>query len=323
MKYLQAMYLNFALLGALTSLLFCSDALALRPGEFSWEPELSASGPLVVIISLSDQSLSTYRNGIRIARSSISSGTKGRSTPTGVFMILEKEVTHFSTKYHHAPMPYMQRLTWQGIALHGGVLPGYPASHGCIRLPHEFAKLLYSITTRGTTVIVLDEKAPQPTLATQPGMIIWPKEAGEMRPIQGAYEWTPERSPEGPITILASAADKTVYVYRNGEPIGRAVLQIDDPKRLLGSHVFTMLEGLSETPSAFVRGRPAHRWMAVRTEGNATLSDLSRRVQVPPEFAEKVYDILLPGTTIVVTDAPALPLASSERAVPLMEDERK
>ena len=134
MKYFQAMYLNFALLVALTSLLFCSDASALRPGEFSWEPELSTSGPLVVIISLSDQSLSAYRNGIRIARSSISSGTKGRSTPTGVFTILEKEVTHFSNKYHHAPMPYMQRLTWQGIALHGGVLPGYPASHGCIRL---------------------------------------------------------------------------------------------------------------------------------------------------------------------------------------------
>ena len=140
----------------------------------------------------------------------------------------------------------------------------------------------------------------------------------------GGYEWTPERSLEGPITILASAADKTVYVYRNGEPIGRAVLQIDDPKRLLGSHVFTMLEGLkrdakrvcARSSGASVDGRK-------RTEGNATLSDLSRRVQVPPEFAEKVYDILLPGTTIVVTDAPALPSASSERAVPLMEDERK
>jgi hypothetical protein len=323
MKSFSARHLHFAVLVALTGLLFRANTFALRPGEFSWEPELSGNGPLVVIISLSDQSLSAYRNGIRIARSSISSGTKGRSTPTGVFTILEKEVTHFSNKYHHAPMPYMQRLTWQGIALHGGVLPGYPASHGCIRLPHEFAKLLYSITTRGTTVIVLDEKAPQPTFATQPGMIMWPKEAGAMRPINGAYEWTPERSAEGPITILASAADKTVYVYRNGEPIGRAVLQIDDPKRLLGSHVFTMLEGLSETPSAFVRGRRAHRWMAVKTEGNTTLSDLGQHVHVPPEFAAKVYDIIAPGTTILVTDAPALPSTSSERAVRLMEGERK
>jgi lipoprotein-anchoring transpeptidase ErfK/SrfK len=145
----------------------------LRAGEYTWNPEFSASGPLVIIISLREQTLSAYRNGIRIARSSISSGRKGRSTPAGVFTILEKEVTHFSNKYHHAPMPYMQRLTWQGIALHGSDLPGYPASHGCIRLPKEFAKLLFSITTRGTTVIVMGEKAPEPTLAAQPGMIWW------------------------------------------------------------------------------------------------------------------------------------------------------
>ena len=151
---------------------------SLRPGAFFWEPELSPSGPLVLIISLREQTLSVYRNGIRIARSSISSGRKGRSTPAGVFTILEKEVTHFSNKYHHAPMPYMQRLTWQGIALHGGDLPGYQASHGCIRLPKAFAKLLYTITTCGTTVIVMGEKAPEPRLAAQPGMIWWPREAG-------------------------------------------------------------------------------------------------------------------------------------------------
>ncbi|HEX7517711.1 MAG TPA: L,D-transpeptidase family protein, partial [Chthoniobacterales bacterium] len=133
-----------------------ADASALRPGEFFWEPQLSPSGPLVIIINLQDQSLSAYRNGIRIARSSVSSGVKGRSTPAGVFTILEKEVTHFSNKYNHAPMPYMQRLTWEGVALHGGDLPGYPASHGCIRLPHEFARKLYSLTIRGTTVIVVD-----------------------------------------------------------------------------------------------------------------------------------------------------------------------
>ena len=104
MKSFSARHLHFAVLVALTGLLFGANTFALRPGEFSWEPELSGNGPLVVIISLSDQSLSAYRNGIRIARSSISSGTKGRSTPTGVFTILEKEVTHFSNKYHHAPM---------------------------------------------------------------------------------------------------------------------------------------------------------------------------------------------------------------------------
>jgi len=293
----------------------------LPPGDFFWEPELAPSGPLVVIISLPDQTLSAYRNGIRIAYSSISSGVKGRSTPPGVFTILEKEVTHFSNKYHHAPMPFMQRLTWQGVALHGGDLPGYPASHGCIRLPREFAKRLYSVTTRGTTVIVVDEKHLQPTIATHAGILLAnaDSEADTSHPLATEFEWNPERSAQGPITILASGTDETVYVYRNGIPIGRAGFKIDNPQQPLGGHAFTMLEGVAETPSAFVPGRPAHRWMAVRTQGKTTLEDIGRRVHVSQEFAEKVYDIVSPGTTIVVTDAPALRPSPSAHAVFLME----
>jgi L,D-transpeptidase catalytic domain len=293
----------------------------LPSGEFFWEPELAPTGPLVMIVSLPDQTLSAYRNGIRIGYSSISSGVKGRSTPTGVFTILEKEVTHFSNKYHHAPMPYMQRLTWEGVALHGGDLPGYPASHGCIRLPREFAKRLYSVTTRGTTVIVVDEKHPQPTIATHAGILLANADSGPdiSRPLESEFEWNPERSAQGPITILASGADQTIYIYRNGIPIGRAAFKIDDPERPLGGHAFTMLEGVAETPSTFVPGRPAHRWMAVRTEGKTTLEDLGRRVRVSPAFAEKVYDVVSPGTTIVVTDAPALRPSPSVHAVFLME----
>jgi hypothetical protein len=293
----------------------------LPPGDFFWEPELAPSGPLVMIISLPDQTLSAYRNGIRIGYSSISSGTKGRSTPTGVFTILEKEVTHFSNKYHHAPMPYMQRLTWQGVALHGGDLPGYPASHGCIRLPREFAKRVYSVTTRGTTVIVVDEKHPQPTIAAHAGILLANTDSGRdmSRPLESEFEWNPERSVQGPITILASGADQTIYVYRNGIPIGRAAFTIDDPKHPLGGHAFTMLEGVAETPSTFVPGRAAHRWMAVRTEGKTTLEDLGRRVRVSPVFAERVYDVVSPGTTVVVTDAPALRPSPLAHAVFLME----
>ncbi len=297
----------------------------LPPGEFFWEPELAPSGPLVMIISLTDQTLSAYRNGIRIAYSSISTGVKGRSTPTGVFTILEKEVTHFSNKYHHAPMPYMQRLTWEGVALHGGDLPGYPASHGCIRLPREFAKRLYSVTTRGATVIVVDEKHPQPSIATQAGFLLAnaDSEPDISHPVETEFEWNPERSAQGPITILASGADETVYVYRNGILIGRAAFEIDNPQQPLGGHAFTMLEGFAEMPSTFVPGRPAHRWMAVRTEGNTTLEDLGRRVRVSPSFAEKVYATVSPGTTIVVTDAPALRPSPSAHAVFLMEAAKK
>jgi hypothetical protein len=297
----------------------------LAPGKFFWEPELAPTGPLVMIISLPEQTLSAYRNGVRIAYSSISSGVKGRSTPTGVFTILEKQVTHFSNKYHHAPMPYMQRLTWEGVALHGGDLPGYPASHGCIRLPREFAKRLYSVTARGTTVIVVDHKHPQPTIATHTGILLSNANSDPdiSRPLDTEFEWTPGKSVEGPITILASGADETVYVYRNGTAIGRAALKIDDPQRPLGGHAFTMLEGVVDTPSTFVPGRPAHRWMAVRTEGKTSLEDLGRRAHVAPAFAEKLYDIVSPGTTIVVTDAPALRPSPLGHAVFLMESAKR
>ena len=90
-----------------------------------------------------------YRNGILIGRSSVSSGRKGNSTPPGVFNILEKKKTHHSKKYNNAPMPNMQRLTWTGIAMHSGQLPGYPASHGCIRLPYDFSAALFVATSKG------------------------------------------------------------------------------------------------------------------------------------------------------------------------------
>lgn len=313
----------FVLLGVFLAAAIAADRQTgpLRAGAFFWEPELSPSGPLVIIVSLPDQTLSAYRNGVRIAYSNISSGVPGRRTPTGVFTILEKEVTHFSNKYNRAPMPHMQRLTWQGVAMHGGDLPGYPASHGCIRLPREFAKQLYSITTRGTTVVVVDENAAEPTIAAHPGILLSGREnqADLSNPLDGEFEWNPERSTEGPITILASAADKTLYVYRNGISIGRAVLHIENPQQPLGGHAFTMLEGLTETPSAFVPDRPGHKWMAVRTGGKTTLADLARRVHIAPEFTATLYDIVSPGTTIVVTDAPALGSSPTAQPVLLME----
>lgn len=128
----------------------------LEPGTYDWHPELSPGGDVLVVVSLPQQQLHVYRGGVRIGRSTISSGRTGHETTTGVFTILQKKVKHRSSLYNDAPMPYMQRLTWDGIALHAGRLPGYPASHGCIRLPLEFSKLLYGATTHDTVVIVAD-----------------------------------------------------------------------------------------------------------------------------------------------------------------------
>jgi hypothetical protein len=126
----------------------------LKAGQFIWASQAVPVGPVVMVISLDKQLAYVYRNGVRIGVSTVSSGKKGKETPTGVFTILQKQKIHRSSLYDDAPMPFMQRLTWDGVAMHAGNLPGYPASHGCVRLPYEFARRLYEVTSDGMTVVV-------------------------------------------------------------------------------------------------------------------------------------------------------------------------
>src|SRR6266481_6333797 len=102
------------------------ETVTLKTGHYVWEPERAPEGPLLIVASITEQVAYVYRNGIRIARSSVSTGRPGHRTPTGIFTILEKEVHHTSSIYKGAEMPYMERVTWGGIALHAGDLPGYP-----------------------------------------------------------------------------------------------------------------------------------------------------------------------------------------------------
>lgn len=132
-------------------------ALALEPGQFIWEPERAADGALQIVVSLPIQTLYVFRGGTLIGVSTTSTGREGHETPVGRFPILQKRREHYSNLYNNAPMPFMQRLTWDGIALHGGQLPGYPDSHGCIRLPQAFARSLFGATGLGTIVYVIDQ----------------------------------------------------------------------------------------------------------------------------------------------------------------------
>ena len=125
----------------------------LKPGQYVWRDGVSEGAPRV-IVSLSDQMAYLYRGEQLVAVSTISSGTDKNPTPTGIFPILAKKTMHHSKKYDNAPMPFMQRLDQYGIALHAGNLPGYPASHGCIRLPSKFAAKLYNVTSVGSTVYI-------------------------------------------------------------------------------------------------------------------------------------------------------------------------
>jgi lipoprotein-anchoring transpeptidase ErfK/SrfK len=122
------------------------------------EPSPARPSGVKVVVSLPLQKAYVFDDGELIATSPVSTGKKGYETPAGTFRILQKKVHHRSNRYSNAPMPYMQRLTWQGVALHAGSLPGYPASHGCIRLPRSFAKKLYGLTDFSTEVTITRER---------------------------------------------------------------------------------------------------------------------------------------------------------------------
>ena len=280
---------------------------ALKPGEYWWHPEISPQGPLMILVSIPEQMMHVYRNGVLIGRSTVSTGSKGHSTPGGVFSILEKKQTHRSKTYNNAPMPYMQRLTWTGIAMHSGALPGYPASHGCVRLPYDFSQLLFKATEKGGTVVLGDGKTPTPHLASNPGLLLAPKDftPDMVRHLaKDEYDWRPERSTEGPITIIVSSADDALYVYRNGNPIGRGAVQVSG-RGGLGNHVFTLLEGSTGKPSQLAPGREAGRWMRVTSEGRPVEAEqLASRIRFNTEFAQKLADEIKPGTTVIVTDQP-------------------
>lgn len=139
---------------------------ALRPGQFLWYDDgatavpaaMEAQGAVSVLVSLPEQRAYVFRGTTLIGVASISTGRRGRETPIGEFEILQKRRFHRSNLYSNAPMPFMQRLTWDGIALHAGHNPGYPASHGCIRLPDDFARRLFTLTDLGGTVEVTAQR---------------------------------------------------------------------------------------------------------------------------------------------------------------------
>ncbi len=265
----------------------------IKPGEYVWNPEISPSGPVVIIISLPEQVLYVYRNGVRIGRSTVSSGKTGRHTPTGVFTILQKAVTHTSSLFKGASMPYMERLTWGGVAMHAGYLPGHPASHGCVRLPVEFAKKLYTVTSDGTTVIITDGRS-SPGNTTAPGLL-FAAAPGDAAP-PGGVVWRPEKAPAGQVFIMISSADGAAYVYRNGVEIGRA--PVGRLHGIAGSYVFVALANVD------AEGR--RDWLAVTSVGGTApvLKDLVKQVRVDPVFLAGTRALVTPGTTLVLTDAP-------------------
>lgn len=286
---------------------------------YVWMPQLSPQGPTTIVVSLQEQRAYVYRNGVRIGISKVSTGKPGYETPTGVFTILEKHREHYSNRYDNAPMPFMQRLTWDGVALHAGNVPAYPASHGCIRLPYAFSEILFGITARGMTVVVTDT-ATAPTVV-YPGLFA---AAGALPATPDvpapAFLWAPERSPGGPMTIVLSSHDREIVVLRNAVEIGRAPVAVGEGA-LQGTRVYLLLQGAGPEASIVVPGRPALRWLAVSdgTPG-APRPDLrpliaAGQLRIDPGFATRVYEALAPGATLVVTDEPIKPAGPADLTI--------
>jgi hypothetical protein len=283
----------------------------LKPGEYVWQPERSPEGAVVMIVSLPEQLLHVYRNGVEIGVSTCSTGKPGHRTPTGVFTILEKQRKHVSSIYKGAQMPNMERLTWGGIALHAGNLPGYPASHGCVRLPMKFSALLFEVTHLGGVVIIADER-------TQPGTVVHP---GVMLPrvaqaeAQALSQMIGERKAHSPwaarvqypvASVVISRADSMAHVTRDGVLQGSYPVSIANPARPLGTHVYSLIgpaaDGSGLTWLSFGVGKSRQDAHVVRWQGDAAM----QRVRFYDEArARQIASTFHAGTTLMLTDASA------------------
>jgi hypothetical protein len=287
----------------------------LKPGQFEWHPERSPSGPLAIIVSLTKQRVFVYRNGIQIGVSTCSTGKKEHETPTGVFTILEKEKEHYSSTYDDAAMPMMQRLTWDGIALHAGKLPGYPASHGCVRLPKAFAEKLYAVTQTGTPVIIADDST-QPASVYDPGLLLGAEAKDALG--KASKKKKPAFSKSNAVTsILVSGADKSIYVIQNGDIVAEGKAEIEDPGKKLGSNVFILEkgdeDGFTWQATGYSSGKKAAKPSA----------SLVERIKPPSDVQAAIDERMKPGMVFITTDQLATPDTRSSKDFTVMDSEGK
>lgn len=295
------------------------QADALQPGQWVWAPAVAPHGPVTVYVDLSAQTATVYRNGVRIAVSTVSTGKPGHETPTGVFTILQKDARHRSSTYNNAPMPFQERLTWDGVALHAGGLPGYPESHGCIHLPLEFARLLFGETELGGTVIVAGQ-AGRPAAGAGAG-VLDPRAGGAAHvPLHAGedFRWEPEKSPGGPLTVIISRSDQRLVVLRNGVEIGRSKIQL--PDRDFETHVLTYAASSgaasSGDPHWIYVGVPGH----MGEQGKPLDIAILNSARLPAAFRDHLHRALAPGATLLVTQSPINPVATGTRLTVISSD---
>jgi hypothetical protein len=314
-----------------------------NPGSAkSARPEDPPKGPLQIIISIADQRVSLFDNGALIARSSVSTGTQAHPTPLGVFSVISKQRWHRSNIYSDAPMPYMQRITWSGIALHAGVVPGHPASHGCIRLKNDFAIRLWHLTKRGTRVIIAHDDvqpveitnphlfqpkavpgSPEFQTATAAGKSIGTAAATQGSPVSNANApeatslQVPGSAPAGvapkklvPITVFVSRKLSKLFVRQGFSPLFDVPVKIENPEEPLGTHVFTAME--------FQNGDAAIRWtvLSIPEEAPRMSEGATKAREVPAK--QTVPSVPLPDKANAALDRIEIPQDTIERISELL-----
>ncbi len=284
---------------------------ALKPGEFIWRPEISPHGPVVIVVSLPEQLVHVYRNGVTIGVSTCSTGKPGNRTPTGVFTILQKNADHYSSTYNNAPMPNMQRLTWRGVALHAGNLPGYPASHGCVRLPVNFSKLLFTVTQLGTPVVIADQNTAQSSVV-RPDLIL-PKDVAEVAQnaetkASNSKKLIADASRSAVTSILVSGGDQKAYLMVDGAITFETPIKVNNPDKPLGTHLFSLIgpspDGYSYKWTAFGLGGHPQDGVTVDLWSSSVLGRIE---YLDAPGVRRVARTVHPGTIMVITDLAASP----------------
>jgi hypothetical protein len=330
--------------------------------------EAAKAGVQQIVVSIGSQRVTLFSDGKPVAQGTVSTGTPGHLTPMGVFSVIQKDRYHHSNLYGNAPMYYMQRITWSGVAMHQGVVTGRPASHGCIRLTQGFAAALWPTTKLGVRVIVarndlapmdidhpllftprpkpsepaIDMAKPSPSdllqVAESTGTA---KDAGALNLSQGAAEPAkpagsqldpPKPTPKtasqpsklnGQVAVFVSRKEGRVSVRQNFVPLFDMPVQIDEPERPLGTHVFTAMgtkpDGtgmrwnvitIPTQPGAIVEKRRSVRGKSkeppqptiVQTTPPSTAAQALDRIHLPQEAVDRIADLLVPGSSLLVSD---------------------
>ena len=258
-------------------------------------------GPLQIFISINQQKLHLYSDGVHVADTSIATGVPGLPTPLGVFSVFEKEVFHRSNIYSGAPMPYMQRITWSGVAMHEGESIGHRASHGCIRMPHDFAVRLYRLTKLNTRVIIANSEL-KPTEFADPHLFVHkeipPEVASPVDPVDNGVEPVVAKSAE-----LAAHANTLTLLVQSDVVTSQAAppaIKPDQRTESAAPGVDAGASGVAAPPTSPTPTELAKAAAAKQTPISIFISRKRQRLYIRQDFAP-LFDS---AVTIAQPDAP-------------------